>query len=162
MKTEKILPSTTTISGLKIRPRSGWKIQPRDMETPIGVSKTQQNLSPKIRDLMIKHTNGIDMLATADTFNAIDSSHEDEDYNALERLDMVDRDIIHKQQILKQELINQQLKQNKETSASARTQSEKETKGGTTDGTTSSEDTPSASKDTMEAKPTTKKTTKSS
>lgn len=122
-------------TGKPIRTKSGWKIQPQDMETPQGVSMTLQNQSYTIRDLLIKHSNGIMVGTEFPTFNTVEPSHEDEDFTKVMSADIFDREIITQNNITKIDSIKSKIEaKHKKPAPDSTPEHLTTTKGGTTAG----------------------------
>lgn len=101
-----------SISGKRLRPRGLWKLEPQDMEKRKGESLTIQDESFTIRELLVKHVQGIPVGTYREPINSEgEADFDDDDFQATSRLDIHEKELLAKKVANKQNHLKEQIEQ---------------------------------------------------
>lgn len=81
-------------SGLELRLKSGWKLQPGDVEKTNNPSMTVQNQAFSIRDLLAKQSNGLNVVTDYEPQNL------EQDFDGIDFIKAKDADLFDQEQLL--------------------------------------------------------------
>ncbi|WNK12751.1 MAG: hypothetical protein [Microvirus sp.] len=83
----------TSASGLRIRTRSGWKLESGDTEKRDPVSQTVRNQSYSIKEMIEKQSMGISLGTTVPGFFTENATHDDEDVSKVANYDLYEQEM---------------------------------------------------------------------
>lgn len=91
MKQDKSNQSGRSASGLRIRTKSGWKLEKGDIKKVTGQSMTINDQALTIRQLMSKFSHGIDLGRTQEGVYIEGADLDDEDLSKVDGLDLYEK-----------------------------------------------------------------------